>query len=490
MSAISVDVGTTTVKAVSYDDTGRERAVARRDVQVDRPQPGWAEQDMDAVWTAVCSVIREVSGTSPSAPDHLALTAQGDGAWLIDPDGRPTGPAVLWNDGRAHAEISAWERDGSVEEAFEINGSRVTTGMPNAVLAWLAHHDPDRLRRSATLLTCGGWVYSRLTGRLVVDESDASAPFLDIRARRYSDRLLDLFGLSWASRLLPELVRDDQRVANLTSQAASALGLPSGLPVVLAPYDICATAIGAGAVSPGDAVCILGTTLSTEVVSDRVDTSARVGITVALGAPGRWLRAFPTMAGGDVLQWSAGLLGVPDVGALFALAGAGAPGTAGVRFLPYLSPAGERNPFFDPGARGALTGLSFDARREDIARAVVEGLTHTIRECLEAAPTHPESLALCGGGTASPDWTQLIADVTGLPVVLGPDREVGARGAHLTALVATGTVKDLEAAVASTASTSAQSATRLTPTPGRRDDQEAAYTAFLQLRETLRGARS
>lgn len=491
MSAVSIDVGTTTVKAVAYDDQGREHAVARLDVAVDRPLPGWAEQDMETIWQAVCSVVLEVAGRLPSPPDHLALTAQGDGAWLVDGAGRPSGPAVLWNDGRAHAEVSAWERGGLLEEAFEINGSRVTTGMPNAVLAWLGHHDADRLARSATLLTCGGWVFRCLTGRSVVDESDASAPFLDIRRREWSDRLLELFGIASAARLLPDLVRDDDRVGALTGEAAAILGLPLGLPVVLAPYDICATAIGAGAVDPGDAVCILGTTLSTEVVTDRVDTSTPtgtpVGITVALGSPERWLRAFPTMAGGDVLHWAAGLLGVADVGALFELAANGTAGTAGVRFLPYLSPAGERNPFFDPGARGALTGLSFDARREDIARAVIEGLTFTIRECLEAAPSRPVSLALCGGGTASPVWMQLIADVTGVPVVVGPDREVGARGAHLTALVATGARSDITSALASspTASTS-----WLNPSAARSNELDASYAAFRLLRETLREARS
>lgn len=488
MSSISVDVGTTTVKAVGYDSEGREQVVARHDVVVDRPHPGWAEQDMDTVWSAVCTVVREVVASLGSAPEHLAVTAQGDGAWLVDQEGHPTGPAVLWNDGRARAEMTTWERDGVLDEAFDVTGSRVTSGMPHAILAWLALHDPERLRRSASLLTCGGWVFSRLTGRLVVDESDASAPFLDIRLREWSPRLIDLYGVTDVTRLLPELIHDGDRVSGLSAAAAGALGLPAGLPVVLAPYDICATAIGAGAVTSGDAVCILGTTLSTEVVTDQIVTSTQTGITVALGAPGRWLRAFPTMAGGDVLRWSAGLLGVPDVDALFDLAVTGVPGAAGVEFLPYLSPAGERNPFYDPGARGSLTGLSFDARREDVARAVVEGLTFTIRECLEAVPTRPAWLALCGGGTASPVWTQLIADVTGLPVVVGSDREVGARGAYLTALVATGVCSDLESAVA-LSRVSTRAARRFTADAAQHAGLGHRYDSFLRLRAALRQAR-
>jgi erythritol kinase (D-erythritol 1-phosphate-forming) len=86
----------------------------------------------------------------------VARTARSDGAWMVDDRGRPPVPAVLWNDGRAAAQVSAWEQDGVVAEAFRITGSRVSTGIPNAVLSWLGEHDPDRLTQSSHLLTCGG----------------------------------------------------------------------------------------------------------------------------------------------------------------------------------------------------------------------------------------------------------------------------------------------------------------------------------------------
>jgi xylulokinase len=252
--------------------------------------------------------------------------------------------------------------------------------------------------------------------------------------------------------------------------------------VVLAPYDICATAIGVGAVDVGRACCILGTTLATEVVTDTVPTGQPIGITVTLGVPGRYLRAFPTMSGGDVLEWGKRLLGVSTAADLTALAASGRPDSAGVRFLPYLSPAGERAPFFDPGARGALTGLSLDAGREDVARALVEGLTMTIRECLSAAPTKPDRLALSGGGTGSDFWMQLVADATGLPVTIPADTEVGARGAWVTGLVATGAEPDFGAA--------SERHVRVARTYEPADDTAAAfderYAEFLRVRELHR----
>jgi len=479
VTAVAIDAGTTTIKAVGYGDDGSELVVSRRPTRVARPRPGWAEQDMVEVWAAVVDAVREVVAALPTPPDLVAVTAQGDGAWLVDPDGAPTGPAVLWNDGRAAEQVADWERDGILAEAYRINGSRVTAGMPNAVLAWLRKHDPGRVDRSAHVLTCAGWLYHGLTGEVAVDESDASAPFMDIRERAWSNRLFELYDLEWARALLPELRDDDHRVAELSLPAAAETGLPAGVPVVLAPYDICATAIGAGAISTGQACCILGTTVSTEVVTDRVVTDNPVGITVTLGAPGRYLRAFPTMSGGDVLDWAARLMGVPSVGDLLALAARGRPETSGVRFLPYLSPAGERAPFVDPYARGSLSGLSLDADREDVARAIVEGVTLTIRDCLQAAPGKPGKLALCGGGTASKYWTQLIADVAGLPVTLPADAEVGARGAWLTALVATGREPDLETA----AGRHVTAASTREPNPDALATFRDRYAEFLRLRE-------
>ncbi|MEU0303294.1 FGGY-family carbohydrate kinase [Streptomyces sp. NPDC006175] len=485
MTSLAIDAGTTTVKVVGYGSDGTELTAGHRPTRVLRPQPGLAEQDMGQVWEAVVSAVREVVAALPEPPDLVAVTGQGDGAWLVDDRGRPTGPAVLWNDARAADLVTGWERDGTLEQAFRICGSRLSTGMPNAVLAWMREHDPDRTRRSRHLLTCGGWLFLKLTGEAAVDESEASAPFLDIGRRTWSDRLFELYGVEWARELLPELRDDDHRVTALSGAAAAGTGLPEGIPVVLAPYDICATAIGSGAVSTGRACTVLGTTLSTEIVADSagcVLTDEPVGITVALGVPGHYLRAFPTMSGGDMLHWGARLLGLDSVADLMALAERGTEDTAGVRFLPYVSSAGERAPFFDPGARGSLSGLSLDSGREDVARAVVEGATMAIRDCLAASAAAPDVLTLSGGGARSAYWTRLIADVTGLPVAIPADAETGARGAWLTGMVATGREPDFATAAARHVRISAT----CEPDPAKGRSVSARYEEFVRLRELHR----
>ncbi|WP_214411882.1 FGGY-family carbohydrate kinase [Sphaerisporangium fuscum] len=479
MAVICVDAGTTMIKAVGYDEAGAEVAVARHETGVSRPAPGHAEQDMDLVWDAVARTVRDVASRLPGPVGFVAVTAQGDGVWLVDRSGRPTGPAILWNDARAAGLVDAWTRSGVAERAFRVNGSSSASGLPHAILAWLKEHDPERLDRSAAVLTCGGWIFSRMTGEVAADESDASAPFMDLRARAYSPELLELFGLDWAARLLPEVRDDEHRVAGLSRDAGESLGLPAGTPVVMAPYDIVSTAIGAGAVDRGQACSILGTTLCTETIVAEPDLDGdAVGITIAV--PGGYLRAFPTFAGTEIIQWACRLLGLPGPAALGELAAASPPGAGGLAFLPYLSPAGERAPFSDPLARGSFLGLTFEHGPEHVARAVLEGLTLVVQDCLAASGGAPTELRVCGGGSASDLWLRLIADVTGVPVSRSADAEVGARGAYLIGLVATGAAADME--------TAAKRFVRLGdvfhPQPG---PYATAYQDFLALRDTTAG---
>ncbi|GGO93999.1 FGGY-family carbohydrate kinase [Wenjunlia tyrosinilytica] len=480
MSALAVDIGTSLIKTVVFDDDGREAALSRVATEVRRPHPGWAEQDMDAVWNAIVATIREARTRVSGPVRFLALTGQGDGCWLVDRQGRPTGPAVLWSDGRAADIVERWRRDGVLEEAFRVNGSLTFPGLPNAILAWLAEHDPDRLERSATALYCDGWAFLRLTGRVAVDASDASAPFLDLGTRGYAPAIPSLFGLDWAKRFLPEVLGDGRRLGELTAEAAAELGLPTGLPVVIAPYDVAATALGVGATSPGQACTILGTTLCTEVVRDGADTSGEpCGLTIALDTGDHVLRAFPTLAGTEVITWAMRLLGLSAPEHLGELARQSPAGARGLMFLPYLSPAGERAPFLDPHARGTLWGLTSEHSAADVARAVLDGLSLVIRDCLVASGADTDELRLCGGGASSDVWSGLIADVTGVPTARSTDAEVGAKGAFLCGLVATGAEPD----VASAAERYVRVRSASEPDRELSAFYDALYEDFLNIRE-------
>ncbi len=427
MATICVDVGTSVIKTVAFDDHGTEIALARQETEVLRPAPGFSEQDMYSVWDAAAFTVRTVVHQLTDPVRLISLTAQGDGCWLVDADGHPTGPAILWNDARAAAIVDRWREAGVLKDAFRRNGSQTFAGLPNGIFTWLKQHDPDRLERSHKSLCCNGWIFYNLTRRMAIDESDAAVPFFDIRERRYS----------------PEL-------GELHSMTATELGLPAGLPVVMSPYDVASTAIGVGTVSDGQACSILGTTLCTEIVMGDIHLEREPsGLTLPFGPPGLYLRAFPTLAGSEVIHWAVRQLGLEDPSDLSRLAANVAPGADGLCFLPYFSPAGERVPFLNTGARGTLFGLSFEHGREHIARAVLEGLSLVIRDCFQAAqetPSPPQVCGLCGGGANSDVWCQLIADVAGTRTFRLVDQEVGAKGAFIVGLVAVGKEADFPSA--------------------------------------------
>jgi xylulokinase len=472
---VCVDAGTTVIKAVVFDSAGRELVITQRDTEVRHPRRERAEQDMDEVWAAVVATVSEAVRRVPRPVRLLALTAQGDGAWLVDRAHRPVRPAVLWNDGRAADVVRQWRTDGVLDQAYEANASLTNAGLPNAILRVLAVEEPETLAAAHAVLTCGSWLFLRLTGVLGIERSEASAPWLDIRAGAYSGALMDLYGLSGHRHLLPPLL--DSQVHELTT---AELGLPLGTPVVLAPYDIVTTALGMGTTAAGQATCILGTTLCTEVLIDAPDTSGEPsGLTLDFGVPGLLMRSFPTLAGTGVIDWLVDLLGLPGPAELSGLAATAPVGADGLRVLPYLSPAGERAPFLDPSASGLITGMMFGHRREHLARAGLEGLAHVIRDCLDAAPHRPVELGLCGGGTASALWCQLIADIAGVPAVCTEDTQVGAKGALVFALTALGDYPDLSAAAAALV----REQHRFTPDESAREFHDREHAEFLATRE-------
>jgi xylulokinase len=463
--AVCVDAGTTVIKAVVFDADGRELVVTRRDTTVRHPSRAQCEQDMAEVWAAVVATVREAVERVARPVRLLAVTAQGDGAWLVGPDREPVRPAVLWNDGRAADIVRGWRADGTLEQAYRTNGSLTNAGLPNAILRSLGD-------TTSTVLTCGGWLFLKLTGVLGIEKSEASAPWLDIHRGAYSTELTDLYGIDPA--VLPPLLTE--QVQPLT---ATELGLPAGTPVVLAPYDIVTTAFGTGATSAGQATCILGTTLCTELLVESPDTTGEPsGLTLDFGVPGLLMRSFPTLAGTGVVDWLLDLLGLTDHAEVTVLAEQAPPGADGLRVLPYLSPAGERAPFLDPAASGLVTGMLFGHGRAHLARAVLEGLAHVIRDCLDAAPGRPVELGLCGGGAASALWCQLIADITGVPAVSTEDTQVGAKGALVFASTVLGDHPDLTAAAAALVRPGA----RYEPDTSTQDLYEQAHAEFLATR--------
>lgn len=332
------------------------------------------------------------------------------------------------------------------------------------------------------MLFCTGWLVHRLTGAAVTDRSDASLPWLDIRSRSYSADILDLLDMPWMERLRPPLCDDLSVAGGLSASAARDLGLRAGIPVVHAPFDCVAMALGAGVIDPGATLVVLGTTLIVEsVVTEPEAEGPPRGMTLCTGLPDTWLRLFGTFSGTDSLNWMTRELGLNDAAQYLDQARMAPPGANGLWVLPYFSPAGERAPFIDPKARAAVVGLSLDHTRTDIARAHLEGLTFALRHCIDQMPETVKEMVVCGGGASSQFWCTVIADVTGVSTRSLASLELGALGADVAAQVAL-SGEPLEAVVGRRQVTGPT----FDPDPAHRSQYDEAYDRFHSLREQLR----
>lgn len=181
---IGVDIGTSVTKAVAFDEGGAALACASRRSHLEMLPGGRVEQDLDDVVSGVGAVVREVAAQLGRLPDAVALTGQGDGLWLRDSAGRPVRPAISWMDARASDLVTRWLADGTISTAYGHTGSGMFPGCHGPLLHWLQEHEPHSVEGAAVAGYCVDAVAQRLTGRVCLDASDATLPFLDPRDRK------------------------------------------------------------------------------------------------------------------------------------------------------------------------------------------------------------------------------------------------------------------------------------------------------------------
>jgi erythritol kinase (D-erythritol 1-phosphate-forming) len=434
---LGIDLGTSVVKAAAFSKSGDVLAVEGRRVKLYNPRPECSEQDIDETLEALGEVVRAVAQQTDGPVEAVGLTGQGDGLWLLDERGRQVRRAATWLDARANSIVEEWRASGVFEEHFRRNGNVTFPGAPSAIMAALAREEPESLERASTAGYCKDVVLQRLTGKRATDVSDASEPFMDHSIRSYDPTILELFGLEAYEHLLAPIDPSPGPMRPLNAEGARLTGLPEGTSVHSGPFDLPATAIGAGVDGLGDGVIIVGTTLACEVIVDRADTGGEPGgQTLCMPESDRWLRAMPAMVGTASMDLTLDLLGSTHTDIEDFLAKS-PPGANGVHVLSFFSPSGERAPFVEPDARGQLSGMTLNTTRSDVVRAVAESVGYAAKHCLTAAGLRGK-ISICGGGAESLAWRQVLADVLQQPLEVARRPEVGARGAAMAAMTAAG----------------------------------------------------
>lgn len=459
---VGIDAGTSVIKAVAFDLHGRQVAVASTPNRIELGEDGRAEQDLARTWADTAATLRRLGEQVPGLARRtlaLAATAQGDGTWLIDAQGEPVGPALLWLDGRSSAQVRALRESVHAQALAERTGTALNPSMQSAQLLWLRRHQPERLARAATALHCKDWLYFCLSGERATSACEGVFTFGDWRRGTYDAEVLERLGLADCRRLLPPLLDGTRRAGRLQDRAAAECGLRAGTPVVLPVMDVPATVLGGGGVAFDTegrmrrvGCSILGSTGMHGWVSDRAEDihpSPEAGYTMAMPLPGAQARLMSHMAATLNIDWLLGWIGeaaaltgagTPDraalLGRLNALVLQAAPAQA--VFHPYIADNGERGPFVDGDARAQLGGFTTRLGLAGTARAVFEGICLATRDCYAALGPLPQEIRLSGGAARSPALRQLLASVTGRPVRVSHREECGAAGAAICAAVGIG----------------------------------------------------
>jgi xylulokinase len=495
---LGIDVGTSGTKTLAINERGKILGQSMATYPCYHPKPLWSEQDPDDWWIATVKTIRAVvkqAKLKPADVRAIGLSGQMHGSVFLNRQNRVVRRALLWNDQRTAAECDQIERlAGGREQLIGMVANPALTGFTAPKILWLRNHEPKNFAKTVKVLLPKDEIRRRLTGEFATEVSDASGMLLlDVVRRRWSTELLSKLELD--ESLLAKCYESEEVTGTLSREAAKTLGLTTECVVVGGAGDCAAGAVGNGIVRPG----LLSTSIGTSGVvfvhseSPQVDPQGRLH-TFCHAVHGKWHMMGVTLSAGGSLQWFKNALcetvaalakrrkiDVYDV--LTEEAAVTSPGAEGLYFLPYL--AGERTPHADPLARGAFVGLTLRHSRGHLVRAILEGVTYSLRDCLtiiEEQGVAVKQIRATGGGARSSFWRQLQANVLGKTVMSMAADEGPAFGVALLAAVGAGEFKDIGEACEATVKTTGQ----VKPGTATRRQYDQGFPVYRQLYRSLR----
>ncbi|MGS0740795.1 xylulokinase [Glaciimonas sp. GG7] len=441
MTYLGIDLGTSEVKATLVDAAQQILATASIKLNASNPHPLWSEQNPEDWWRATLEAIGQVRAAAPATFAMLrgiGLSGQMHGATLLDSAHKVLRPAILWNDTRAHAECL--ELEALVPESRAITGNLAMPGFTAPKLLWLRKNEPALFEKIDKVLLPKDYIAHLLIGEFTSDMSDAAGTlWLDVANRDWSDVMLAATGLSRDN--MPRLIEGTQIAGQLRSALANDWGLSNPVMVAGGAGDNAATAIGIGAIAPGNAFLSLGTSGVLFVCNDRYMPNPEQAVHAFCHClPQRWHQMSVILSAASSLAWAARLTQTEDASTLAQLAETADPVQAPI-FLPYLS--GERTPHNDAQASGVFFGMRGTTDRAALAYSVMEGVAFAMAdgyEALRSTGTVVTHASFVGGGSRSRFWARLIASATGITLLRHKDGDFGGAygAARLARLAVTG----------------------------------------------------
>jgi xylulokinase len=435
---LGIDIGTTGTKTAIFNTGGELQSLGQAEYEVSIPNPGWAEQDPEIWWQALCRATREALKQLPGSPAQiaaLAVSSQAPALLPINKQGIPVRPAMIWMDRRADEEAQILKNELGEGTIEQITGNHPDPFYVAPKLLWYRKHEPGNFKDTSVFLQVNGYINYKLTGRLTLDNVHAS--LLQLRnysQDEWSDELCNAVGIDPGK--FPAIFQGHEIIGEVTQAASAETGLRAGTPVMAGTVDGSAAALEAGAVQQGTVAEMTGTS-TVLIMPNEKGIIEPAFIAMPHAIPGLHLLLGALVSTGACLKWFRDQLGQPEVelgrkletSAYELLTRQGEeikPGNKGVIFLPYMM--GERSPIWHTHARGVFFGLSLATSKGDLIRAILEGTSFALYHNIEVAKSagiHIHEIRSVGGGTKSTLWNQIKADVLGIPVLI-PEASIGA----------------------------------------------------------------
>jgi len=451
-----LDCGATSVRAVAISPQGEILAMAAFQ-NAPRYQEGSAHYlvwDLEDIWGKLCQATQKVIASAGREIRAVSVTTFGADGAPVRADGSLTYPVISWQCSRTEQWARRIVELVNAREIFRITGYQVIPFNTLLKLLWLRENAPEALDEARYFLMMPGLFNFKLTGEMTMDYPSASTTMMmDIRNRRWSERLLSLAGLT--PDFFPRMVKSGEIIGTVTKSASEKTGIPSGIPVTSAGHDTQFALVGS--LAKDDELILSSGTW--EIAALRIpyyrdsEVAFTTGMLVELDAEEGFWNPQMLMIAGGVVEWVrrhffADLKDASNIYERIVEEAASVdPGADGVLVIPAFMPSGPLKPY---GTKGTILGLGLTTGRAHVARAAFEGLAFQLRQAVEALSEafafRPQRVVVVGGGSKNVLWNRLRADVLNLPVVVTSCEEATVLGAALFAMVGTGYAKDLKEA--------------------------------------------
>ncbi|HJC81980.1 MAG TPA: xylulokinase [Candidatus Anaerostipes avicola] len=446
MLFIGVDLGTSAVKLLLMDETGKIHKVVSKEYPLYFPQPGWSEQNpQDWIRQSMEGIKELTAQCDKSQIKGISFGGQMHGLVVLDEKDQIIRPAILWNDGRTGKQTDYLNQEIGKETLSRYTGNIAFAGFTAPKILWMREKEPENFARIRRIMLPKDYLAFYLSGEFSTDYSDASGTLLlDVEHKCWSEEMMEICGVRESQ--LPKLYESWEPTGAIKPEIAEELGIPQDVKIIAGAGDNAAAAVGTGTVGEGQCNLSVGTSGTVFISSKNFGVDEHNALHSFAHADGNYhLMGCMLSAASCNKWWMEEILRTKEY--QVEQDGIRKLGENPVFYLPYLM--GERSPHNDPDARAAFVGMSMDTTREDMTQAMLEGVAFGLRDSMEAAKSTgltPKRSKICGGGAKSPLWRKIIANVMNMKIDRIESEEGPGYGAAILAAVGCGVFSSVEEA--------------------------------------------